>query len=35
MWKPTIREDADFAVIFVVWLMGTILLVNRVLPSII
>lgn len=34
MWKPTIREDADFAIIFVVWLMGTILLVNRVLPSI-
>ncbi|MBK5268412.1 MAG: hypothetical protein JJE47_13365 [Acidimicrobiia bacterium] len=35
MWKPTIREDADFAIIFVVWLLGTILLVNRVLPSII
>lgn len=35
LWRAETREDADFAIIFVVWLVGTMLLVNRVLPGII
>ncbi len=33
MWKPGTREDADFAILFIVWLVGTILLVNGALPA--
>lgn len=34
MWKPGTREDADFAILFIVWLIGTILLVNGALPGV-
>lgn len=34
MWKPDTREDADFAILFILWLFGTILLVNGALPNV-
>ena len=33
-WKPETREDADFAILFILWLFGTILLVNGALPNV-
>ena len=31
MWRADLREDLDFAVIFVMWLVGTVIFVNGVM----